>query len=122
MALWATTQILPGLTYEGGAKTIILASGALMVINMAVIPLLKVMFLPLNLLTLGVFTWALNVLGIYLMTRFIPQIELRPFTFPGLDLTLLIVPPVELNILQVAIAASFLVGFMSHFLNWLMEK
>lgn len=117
--LWLATQILPGLTFEGGFRTLALGAIGLMVINFAVLPLLRVMFLPLNLLTLGFFTWVVNVVGLYLLTTIIPQIKLTPFYFPGVNFAGFTIPETDLNVLQVAIIASLLIGFISQFLRWL---
>lgn len=118
-ALWVTSQVLPGLTFSGGLRTLAVGSVGLMILNLAIIPLLKVMFLPLNLLTLGLFTWVVNVVGLYLLTSFLPQFQLVPYHFPGANFGLVIIPAFAMNILQVAIAASFLVGLISHFFGWL---
>ena len=120
-SLWATSSILPGLEYNGGAKTLFVGAGVFMIINWLVIPLLKVMFLPLNLLTMGIFGWALNVLGLYFLTVIVPEFKLLPFTYPGANISGVIIPTVDLNLLQVAIVASFLIGFMSHFCQWLVK-
>lgn len=122
VALEATTKLLPGLTYDGGLKALAMGALGLMLINLAVIPLLKIMFLPLNLLTLGLFAWLVNVVGIYLLTTFVPSFKLVPYTFPGLTAGGFSMQSVDLNILEVAICASFLVGLVSHFLHWLVEK
>lgn len=122
VALYVTTTILPGLTYSGGVKTLMLGSVGLMFLNMLIIPLLKIMFLPLNLLTLGLFTWVINVVALYLLTRFLPAFKIIPYSFPGGSINGFMIPAVELNVLQVAICASFLVGLISHFLEWLSSK
>jgi len=120
-SLWAVSSILPGLEYNGGVKTLFLGAAVFMIINWLVIPLLKVMFLPLNLLTMGIFGWALNVLGLYFLTVIVPEFKLLPFTYAGANISGVIIPSVDLNLLQVAIAASFLIGFMSHFCQWLVK-
>lgn len=52
-ALWFATKFIPGLTYDGGIKSLVLGALVFMVINWLIVPLLKIMFLPLNLLTVG---------------------------------------------------------------------
>lgn len=118
-ALLATTKILPGLTYDGGIKTLFLASLVFMSINWLIVPLLRVMFLPLNLLTLGIFGWAINVVALYFLTTVLPSLKLLPYDFPGANFGFIILPPASLNLLTVAIIASFLIGLISHFLQWL---
>ncbi|MBI2022086.1 phage holin family protein [Candidatus Daviesbacteria bacterium] len=121
VALWFTTQLMPGLTYTGGFKSLLFGSLAIMIFNLSIIPLLKIMFLPLNLLTLGFFTWVVNVVGLYLITKILPQFEIVSYTFSGLSLNGVIFPSIELNVLYVAIISSFLVGFISHFLQWVIK-
>lgn len=119
ITLWGVSVVLPGLVYTGGMRTLLLGALGLMVINLLIIPLLKIMFLPLNILTLGVFTWVINVVALYLLTTLIPQIKLVPFVFSGYNLNGFTIPAHELTVLQVAIVASFLIGLISHFLQWL---
>lgn len=122
VTLLIVSKILPGFTYTGGLRTLVLGTIAFMLINVAIVPLLKVMFLPLNILTLGIFTWVVNVVGLYLLTTVVPNFRLLPYNFPGGEVGFVSLPQMELNVLYVAVAASFLVGFISHFLQWLYSK
>lgn len=117
--LWLTTQIVPGLTFSGGARSLIVAGLVFMLINIILVPLLKIMLLPLNLLTLGVFAWITNVLALYALTAVVPEFKLIPYTFEGLQAGIINLPPVELTTFLVAVAASFLIGVITHFLQWL---
>ena len=119
VAILATTRILPGLTYSGGIKTLALGALIFMVLNFAIVPILRIMLLPLNLLTFGLFAWIANVIALYLLTVLVPQFKLVPYLFDGRSFYGVILPTVELNTLQVAIVASFLIGFITHFLHWL---
>lgn len=120
-ALWTTAQIMPGLQLNGGFGSLVIGGAVFMVINIIIVPLLKVMFLPLNLLTFGFFTWVINVLALYFLTNIVTEIRLVPYMFGGVDLGLIVVPPIDLNTLQVAILASFLIGLISNFVRWLMK-
>ena len=121
VSLWITTEIIQGLTYSGGFRTLLIGAVVFTVINFLLVPLLKVLFLPLNLLTLGVFAWLTNVIALYALTSFLPQIKLVPYYFPGYTFSGFIIPAVELSTLYVAIAASFLIGIFTHFLHWLVH-
>jgi putative membrane protein len=121
-ALWVTTSIMPGLQFTGGITSLVIGALGLMALNVAVIPLLKVMFLPLNLLTLGLFAWVVNVVALYLMTTYLHQFKLVPYDFPGTNLNGFVLPSYSLNLLEVAIITSFLIGLISHFLGWLYSK
>ncbi len=107
---------------EGGPKSLVMGAVGLMILNFFVLPLLKITFLPLNILTLGIFAWLVNVVALYLLTSFVPEFRLIPYFFPGVSISGLQIPSMQLNVLEVAILTSFLIGFISHSLQWLCEK
>lgn len=120
--LWGVTEIFPGLYYSGGFPTLAIGALGLMGMNIIIIPLLKVVFLPLNILTLGVFTWVINVIALYLLTTILPNFKLIPYDYPGGTILGISVQATHLTVLWVAIIASFMIGFASHFLHWLTSK
>lgn len=119
VSLWLATRIIPGLTYTGGAKSLIVGGLVFMMINFLLVPMLKILFLPLNLLTLGLFSWLINVLALYALTTIVSDFRLQPYTFSGLNYNGLTLPSFDLSPFLVAVAASFLIGLITHFLQWL---
>lgn len=120
-SLLVTSKLLPGLELEGGLRTYFYSTLVFMLINALIVPVLKIMFLPLNLLTLGLFSWAVNVLALYLLTTVVPQVRIVSYFFSGTTINGFTIPPMDLNVLYVAIIASFVIGFTSHFLQWLIK-
>ena len=119
VSLFATTKIIPGLAYSGVVKSLFLGAVAFMLINLILVPLIKILFLPLNLLTLGIFAWLTNVIALYALTTIVSDFQLLPFSFSGANLSGIVIPPQELSPFLVAIVASFLIGMITHFLQWL---
>jgi putative membrane protein len=122
VAIYTAARLIPGFQVTGGIRSFVLGAIGLMLLNMFVVPLLKITFLPLNLLTLGLFAWVLNVVALYALTSFLPDFKLVPYDFAGANIAALNIPSQSLSVLEVAILTSFLVGFISHFLLWLAEK
>lgn len=60
-ALWATIAIVPGLTFEGAWGSLVLMALLVALANAVVIPILKLLALPLRILTLGLATLAINI-------------------------------------------------------------
>lgn len=118
-SLWITTLIIPGLTYTGGVKSLIIGGMAFMAINLVLVPLLKVLLLPLNLLTLGLFAWITNVLALYALTTIISDFRLVPYAFSGFNYNGITIPSYELSSFMVAVVASLLIGLITNFLQWL---
>lgn len=118
-SLYLTTIYIPGLAYTGGIKSLLIGALAFMLINFILVPLLKILFLPLNLLTLGLFSWLINVLAIYALTTIVAEFVLLPYTFPGAAIFGITIPATELTTFWVAVAASFMIGIITNFLQWL---
>lgn len=120
-ALWGTSQLLPGLSISGGWQGLFASSIAFMLINILVVPLLKILLLPLNILTLGFFTWASNILALYVLVSIVPHIKINSYQFPGVNMGGVNVDPMLLSSLVVVVLSSFSIGLISHFLYWLVK-
>lgn len=120
-ALWVTSQALPALTITGGTRGLLLGSLAFMAANLLLVPLLKVLLLPLNLLTLGVFAWLGNVLALYFLVTVMPVFKVASYHFPGMSLNGFIIPQMELSTFLVVVVSSFLIGLLIHVVNWLIK-
>lgn len=120
-AIYAATKIIPGLTYSGGFKSLAVGAFAFMFINWILVPLLKILFLPLNLLTVGLFAWLINVLALYALTTIVSDFQLLPYAFSGINFAGFNIPSMDMSPFLVAIAASFVIGAITHFLQWLVH-
>lgn len=122
ISLYLTTKYLPGLSFTGGFKSLLLGALVFMLINFIMVPLLKLLFLPLNLLTVGLFSWLVNVLALYALTTVVSDFVLTPFHFPGANLAGLVIPAMDLTTFWVAVVASLMIGVITNFLQWLVIK
>lgn len=119
VSLLVATKLIPGLTYTGGVKSLLIGAVVFMLINFLLVPLLKILFLPLNLLTLGLFSWLINVLALFALTTIVSDFALLPYNFPGTTIFGIIIPGMELTTFWVAVVASFIIGMITNFLQWL---
>ncbi len=98
ISLWATIEILKGgLVYEGGFQTLLIGGLVFTVINFILVPLLKILFLPLNILTLGLFSMLTNVLALYALTTSVPKLKLLPFLLVGFTYNGFDIPSADLQ-------------------------
>lgn len=65
-ALWIATQIVPGIAHTGPWTSLLLVAIVFGVLNAIVRPILKLLTCPLILLTLGLFTFVINALMLWL--------------------------------------------------------
>lgn len=120
-SLWIVTQLIPALLVTDGLLGLLKGGAAFMIANLVLVPIIKVLLLPLNLLTVGLFAWLANVIALFLLIRAIPTFKLLPYHFPGATFGGITLSPMELSTFQTAILVSFLLGFLVHFLRWLIH-
>ena len=65
-ALWAATAIVPGVTYSGDGAYLFLVALVFGLMNALVRPILKLLTCPLIILTLGLFTFVINGLVLWM--------------------------------------------------------
>lgn len=70
LGLWLAVQFVPGVTFSGQWKSLLLAGFLLGLSNFFIKPVLKVITLPLRILTLGLFGLLINVAMVWLVDIF----------------------------------------------------
>lgn len=66
VSLWVATQLVPGVSYEGGWLPFVVVALVFGLINATIRPLTKLLTCPLILLTLGLFALVVNGLMLWL--------------------------------------------------------
>lgn len=121
VSLWLIAQAVAGVVYQGGLTTLATAGLVLTVVNIGVKPLINLLLLPLNLITLGTFRWLVNVLVLWLVTLLVPQFQINAFSFAGFSWQGFIIPPLALGQFWAFVLISFLISLTTGFLLWLTE-
>lgn len=120
-AFYAASQIVKGFQFTGGIATIFLAGVAFTLINALVKPIVSLFLLPFNLVTLGLFSWIINVIMLYLLTVAVPEIKITSWVFAGFSYQGFIVPQMHLSMLQTIIIASFVISIFTGIINWIIK-
>lgn len=121
-ALFFISQILPGVKVYGGLPTYIFGGFVLTVLLVLLRPVLKLLAMPLNLITLGMFSFLVNVIIFYLLTVLVIGISITAFTFPGYSYAGFVIPQMHFNTLFAFIFTAFLQSFIFSFLGWITKE
>lgn len=78
LAVYLTSKLLPGIMVDDFVTAIIVAI-VLGLVNTFIKPVLMLFTLPINLLTLGLFTWVINALMVMLVDYFVPGFAVDSF-------------------------------------------
>jgi putative membrane protein len=89
LGIWLSARFITGVEFNGSFKYLLLAGAVFGLINFFVKPLLKLITLPLRIITLGLFGIVLNMLLIWLLDVFFIELVITGIT-PLFWMTLLI--------------------------------
>lgn len=89
LGVWLAVEFIPGVELTGGLKTLFLIACVLGLLNFFVKPILKIITLPLRILTLGLFNFLISAALIWIID--VLCVELTIFSIPALFETALFV-------------------------------
>lgn len=121
-SLFAVSQVLAGVKVSGGFWTYILGGITLTLLFAILKPILSIITLPLNIITLGVFSFLINVIILYLLTIFVASIAISAFTFNGFSFAGFVVPKLYLNNFFAFVLASIVLSAIIGGLKWITER
>ena len=122
LSVYLASQILSGIiTYIGGYQTLLMAAVAIAAVNLVVRPVINLLLLPIHLVTLGVFRWLANIVTLYLVTLLLPNLQVHAFTFPGFNLTYLVIPTINFSAFGAFAVATFILTLTFHLIYWLLQ-
>lgn len=122
VALFITTQILEGVIVSGGLTGYIIGGIVLSILFLLVKPVLSIITLPLNVITLGLFSFITNAIILYLLTIIVSNVSISAFTFKGFSFLGFVIPELQVNNFFAFIAASTILSLIVGFLKWLIKK
>jgi putative membrane protein len=120
-SLYALTYILPGVKISGGIATYLFGGVALTLIKLIIKPILEIISFPFNLITLGIFSIFTNMLILYLLTVFVPSVQIQAFTYPGFSFAGVVLPKVYLSLFFAFLVATLLLSLIDSGLSWIMK-
>lgn len=118
-SLYLVSELFSGLKISGGLFSIFTGGLALAAASLFLRPLLQIIAFPINLITLGLFSFFINAFLLYLVTRFIHSISVRPFTLHSFTYQHIVFPKVPMNIYVTFIFLSFVLSCVVSVLTWL---
>jgi putative membrane protein len=121
-SLYITQMLFAGLVLHGGLKTLIIG-GILLAIGFKIIkPILSVLSLPFNLLSLGLFSVFIIAFILFLITLIYPPIDVRPFHFTGISFWGIEIHKFYVSLLLSYVLISVTIYLITKLISWLFEK
>jgi putative membrane protein len=105
--IFILAYVLPTISYLD-FTTLIIAGLVLTLLQKIARPILNLLFLPINLVTLGLFSMVINVALLWLATYLVPGFEIQSMVIAG----------VELNQFFSLLVISFLISFLQNLIGF----
>jgi putative membrane protein len=115
-------QVIPGVTIIGGFVTYIIAGFVLSLLLLILKPILSIFSLPLNMLTLGLFSFFTNAIILYVLTIFVTQITISKFTFEGFTFAGFVVPVMHFGTFWAFVLTAAILSLIIGFFDWLLKS
>jgi|SRR6185369_15963049 len=119
ISLYIISRIFPQVSFA--STGVLISTGVVLVLlTLFVKPFLKILLLPVNLITFGLFAWVINIIVIYLAILLVPGFHINAISIPSFELGIFIFPSFEFSKFWSLFFVSFLVSFGNGFLAWLL--
>ncbi|MFH2085512.1 MAG: phage holin family protein [bacterium] len=109
-SFYVAQYFLGGIHIDETWSAYLIASLVFVIFNFFLTPIIKLLLLPINLLTLGLFRWVTNVLVLYLFDLVYDGISITAFIYPGMSSSLISLPSGHLALFWVLVITSFLMN------------
>lgn len=85
ITLWVLSYFLPTIRFADWT-TLLIASIVMVIVQKVIQPIVKLLFLPVNVVTLGLFSIVINVAMLWLVTYLVPGFEIKNTVLFGMHL------------------------------------
>ncbi len=110
LALLTTSYLIQGFQVGPSWQAYLLASVIFIILNAFVAPLIKLLLLPINLLTLGLFRWVSNVLVLYIFDVLYTGVTISGYDFGGYTSNIIALPPGHLSLFWTLVLSSLTIS------------
>lgn len=111
-----------GFSIDHNFKTLLTAAIIWFLLNKVVKPIIKLLLLPINLITLNLFSWTIGLITLFLLPLIVDGITILAYDFPGVSYQGFSVPKFHLSLFISYLVASSLLNIYHNFLVWLIKK
>jgi putative membrane protein len=122
ISLYILSQIINGVKVSGGIEVLLISGLILSLLYIFIKPILNLFSLPLNMVTLGLFSFFSNAILLYVLTVLVPDVRISQFTFNGYSFAGFVIPVMHFNTLYAYVISAGALSIIINFFNWLTKK
>ncbi len=111
ISLFSASYFISGFQIHNTWQAYLTAGLVFVIFNAIITPIIKLLLLPINLLTLGLLRWLTNVLVLYLFDILYTGVTISSYNFPGLTNSLISLQPKHISLFWTLVLSSFFISF-----------
>ena len=121
VAFYVAYTLVPTITLGTDPQNMLTVIGAILLISLVIRPIFSIILLPINIMTLGFVSLALNVALIFALIRFLPGFNVAPYDFPGSSIQGFIIPAAKLTQISTILAIAIIITLVQKILHIIFE-
>jgi len=122
IVLEIVASLTGAISFGPGYKSWVLSALVLTIFSIFLRPLLKILLLPINFLTLGLLRWIINVVGLFLASYLVSSFQISPLNFAGYSGGGASISPFSLALIPTYILLSFCLDLFHIIIRWILKK
>ncbi|HEX9007901.1 MAG TPA: phage holin family protein [Patescibacteria group bacterium] len=122
LVFYLCSIIYPGFSIRHDFKVLVSAAVVWFFLNKFVKPIIKLLLLPINLITLNLFAWTISLLTLFLLQIIVGDISITAYNFPGVNYQGFTIPPIYINTFFSFLITSTLLNTLLSSIKWLIRK
>jgi uncharacterized membrane protein YvlD (DUF360 family) len=122
LVIFLVDAVYPGFSIVHDAKTLVTAAVIWLLLNKIVKPIIKLLLLPINLITLNLFSWAVSLITLFLLPLIVSGISITPYDFPSFSYQGFSIPAFHLNLFLSFVVASCFLNLFHNIITWIIKK
>ncbi len=116
-ALWVVSQYISGFHLNQGIRSLLLVGLGFTILHLVIKPILDLILGSINFLTLGLVGLLIDGGILYALTFYFPQISVSPWSFSGLKLSGIVIPPYDFNLILTIVICAAIINIIRLILN-----
>ncbi len=122
LVLYVTDLLYPGFNILHDLKTLLTAAVIWLLLNKIVKPIIKLLLLPINLITLNLFAWVISLITLFLLQMIVGGISVSTYNFPGASFEGFVIPSMNIGIFLSYVITSVILNGLHSFILWLIRR
>lgn len=114
-------KIIGAIEYSNDYLILFWSAFSLSLLNKIAKPLLNLLLMPINLITLGSFRWVVNILVLLIVMIVVGDFRVVGFSFPGFSFSGFSIPKINFSFFLSLILVSFLIEVIFGVISWIFE-